>query len=75
MCSIVSVATFVNKYFPYLGAHISKSERCYSAQSVWYYFYMKTNVQQDFYVCISVPLKHFLFKLLIATCQDDKVFK
>ena len=40
--------------------HISKSERCYIAQSLWYYFYMKTNVLQDFHSCIDVLLSDFL---------------
>ena len=40
---------------------------------MWYYFYMKTNVLQDFHICISVPLNNFLYKLLISTRQGDNI--
>ena len=48
---------FVNKHSRYVKCTYLKRERCYNVQSAWYYFYMKTNILQDFHICISVPLR------------------
>ena len=48
-----------------LSTHICKCERFYNGQSVWYFFYMKTNVLQNFHICISVPLKKWFLKLFM----------
>ena len=31
------------------SAHITETERCYDAKSALYYFFMKTNILQDFH--------------------------
>ena len=48
---------FVNKHFLYLGcvACISKSKRCFNAKPLAH-FYVKTEISEDFHICISVPL-------------------
>ena len=55
--------------------HISKSERCYDAQSLWYYFYIKANVLQDFHICINVPLKISIIKMLSRLVAHLRRFK
>ena len=47
---------FVNNFSHILRPHISKNEKRYSAQLRNTIFYKKTNVLQDFHICISVPL-------------------
>ena len=47
--------------------HISKSEKCYNAQSALYNFYMKMNLLQDFHICVGAPLSevytHIIFPM------------
>ena len=53
---------FVNKLFPYLTTHISKSKRCFNVKSSTYCFHMKSKILVDFQICISVPLiKHLSY--------------
>ena len=47
---------FVNKFFTYSRAHISKNKRCFNVKSSTYYFHMKTKILTNFQICISVPL-------------------
>ena len=51
------ICMFVDKHFINTGAYISKSKRCCNAKPSAYYFYMKTKMLLNFYICISVPLK------------------
>ena len=48
---------FVNKHFAYLWCTYLKKWKCYNAQSTLYYFYTKTNLLQDFHICISVTFR------------------
>ena len=58
---------FAKKHFRYSGAHNSKSKCCYNAKPSPYYFYVKTKIPIDFYICISVPLTTEIF-IIINRC-------
>ena len=52
---------FVNKLFIYLTCEIKKSKKCFNVKSSPYYFHIKTKILADFQICISVPLRYYIF--------------
>ena len=55
--------TFVNKHYKHsqtLRVYNSRILRVKTAKFSGYYFYMSTNIQGDFEICIRVPLIHFI---------------
>ena len=53
---------FVNEHLINTGAYASKSKGCYNAKPLACYFYIRTKIPLNFYICINVPLEEHVIK-------------
>ena len=53
---------------------ISESKRSYNAKPSAYYFYVRTKISAEFYICISVPLILFMFLCLMLRLYQAGIY-